>query len=1053
MKKLLTLIILLLGQGLSGQSFGQNKVHYSDFDWKFIKSPHFDIYYYDEDLELATFTAETAEIAYEQISTHLRWVLKKPVSIIIFNSHNDFQQTNITWDYMVEGIGGVTELFKNRVVLPFEGSYEQFRHVIHHELVHAMINDMVYGGSIQSIISGRQRLQIPLWANEGLAEYLSLNWDTKADMILRDIAINEYMPHVRELDYYMAYKGGQSVWKFIAETYGREKVADIFIAMKKTQNAQRGFSNALGMDFDDLTEKWHRYLKREYWPDVTGRMEIKEIAKALTDHEKKQNYFNIAPSFSPDGSQIAILSDRSGYADIYLIDALTGEENKRVVKGNRSIDYEELKWLQPGISWSPDGNRVVLASKAGQYDALNIIDVKTGKAKKIRLNLDGIFTAVWHPDGNLLAFVGNRKNASDIYLYNLTTGKVTNLTNDPFSDSEPSWSPDGTRLAFVSDRGAYLKDSTDPVSGKKFSGSMSSHDYQQNDIYVLRVEDGDIQRLTDTEYNENYPVWAHTAPTLFYTADYNGVWNLVRHDLDSNSANPISNVLTGLQQLSLSSDDHMLAFAGFSNSGWDIYTLTNPLRLDKKEIPASQYILKKNTIDDTITDLRQDKKRDQKFELENRGDYTQFIFASQYDQYNASLQENNQEEDTISKDTTRTGKDFIPQPYKTRFTLDMVSGNLSISSLFGAQGMTYFAWSDIMGDHQIQFGTEMVLTLENSDYFFSYANLKNRINYYFSAFQTADFFTTGYTGLARLRHYGVAGVGSGPVSRFMRFDLGLSYHTITYQVWEQNIYTGEFKPVYNSGFSAVLPSISWVFDNSVFGYTGPVDGMRNNISWEIAPKIPASKVQFNTLSLDFRKYYRINRNYTLAARVMAGKSMGPNPQKFFLGGLPYWLFGRGETDGKKDASQYQQVILDTDNETLLQDIYFARYATPIRGARYSERFGANTIMGNFEFRFPFINYLAVGFPFKAIFGNIRGHTFFDIGAAWDNKSEFSSKSAMQAKYGNSISSSATPTIMGFGIGMKINLGYFLLRIDTAWDVNSGGGYSRPQYYFSLGPDF
>ena len=50
---------------------------------------------------------------------------------------------------MEEGVGGVTELFKNRVVVPFEGNYKQFRHVIHHELVHAVINEMFYGGSIQ----------------------------------------------------------------------------------------------------------------------------------------------------------------------------------------------------------------------------------------------------------------------------------------------------------------------------------------------------------------------------------------------------------------------------------------------------------------------------------------------------------------------------------------------------------------------------------------------------------------------------------------------------------------------------------------------------------------------------------------------------------------------------------------------------------------------------------------------------------------------------------------------------------------------------------------
>ena len=146
---------------INGQSFGQNKIQYRDFDWSFIQTPHFDIYFYGGEQDLAEFTADISEEAYEQISIHLRWDLKRRVSIMVYNSHNEFQQTNVVAPYMSEGIGGVTELFKNRVVFPFEGNYEQFRHVIHHELVHAFINDMVYGGTMQNRVTSRTRIQVP----------------------------------------------------------------------------------------------------------------------------------------------------------------------------------------------------------------------------------------------------------------------------------------------------------------------------------------------------------------------------------------------------------------------------------------------------------------------------------------------------------------------------------------------------------------------------------------------------------------------------------------------------------------------------------------------------------------------------------------------------------------------------------------------------------------------------------------------------------------------------------------------------------------------------
>ena len=82
MKRFIFILILCTASMLSAQTFGQNKVQYRDFNWEFISSPHFDVYYYGDEIELANFTMEEANKAYEQIGKHLRWTLKKRVSII-----------------------------------------------------------------------------------------------------------------------------------------------------------------------------------------------------------------------------------------------------------------------------------------------------------------------------------------------------------------------------------------------------------------------------------------------------------------------------------------------------------------------------------------------------------------------------------------------------------------------------------------------------------------------------------------------------------------------------------------------------------------------------------------------------------------------------------------------------------------------------------------------------------------------------------------------------------------------------------------------------------
>ena len=94
-----------------GQStvFGKNKVQYTKFDWRFIQSDHFDVYFTDGGEYLAEFAAVAAESAYASISKSFRYQIVNRVPFIVYNSHNDFQQTNVVYSYLEEGIGGSLE--------------------------------------------------------------------------------------------------------------------------------------------------------------------------------------------------------------------------------------------------------------------------------------------------------------------------------------------------------------------------------------------------------------------------------------------------------------------------------------------------------------------------------------------------------------------------------------------------------------------------------------------------------------------------------------------------------------------------------------------------------------------------------------------------------------------------------------------------------------------------------------------------------------------------------------------------------------------------------
>src|SRR5690554_880809 len=307
--------------------FGKNRVQYDEFEWRVIKSKHFDIYYYSEqNYKLAEFATMSIESAYKQISEDFDHEISDRISLIVYDSHNDFSQTNVVaLPTSAEGIGEVTDKLKNRMTVPFLGDYNDFRRTLHHELVHAVFNDMFYGGTIQSILQNNIQLVFPLWFEEGLAEYSALGWDTNTDMFIRDAVINNYLPPIPYLSGYYSYRGGQSLWNFIVEEYGREKIAEILQRIKTSRSVEYGLSTSLGYNLEELSDKWEEALKKRYYPEVAERESSKNIATLLTKRGAFGTY-NTSPAISPQGDKVALITNKRGYFDVVVVSTIDGRK-------------------------------------------------------------------------------------------------------------------------------------------------------------------------------------------------------------------------------------------------------------------------------------------------------------------------------------------------------------------------------------------------------------------------------------------------------------------------------------------------------------------------------------------------------------------------------------------------------------------------------------------------------------------------------------------------------------------------------------------------------
>lgn len=1007
------ILFLLTGAGNTQETyFGKNKVQYKTFDWYFIQTENFDIYFYKDEYHLSQFAADVLEDAYLKVKEELRYDLTRRVPVIIYSSHNDFQQTNVVSDLIEEGVGGFTESLKNRVVVPFTGSYEDFRHVLHHELTHAVTFDILYGSLIGSLLSRQYLFQLPLWFAEGYAEYSSRGgWDIQADMILRDATINGYLVPLDLAGGYLVYKEGQSAIGYIVKKYGAEKLFEILNKGKIELSMDKALKSAIGLDTKGLSEDWMKFLRKEYWPEIASRPEPKDFAKQLTDHTKDGSYINERPVFSPQGDRLAIFSDRSDYTEVYIISAIDGKVIERLVKGERSGDLESLHSYVSGLSWSPDGQSLAFVSKSKGKDVLCLINVRNKKIyRKLYFNLDAMRSPSWSPDGEKIAFVGMRNGRTDIYLCDLNTKNSWKLTDDYYDDQDPNFSPDGQSIAFSSDR---------PTSSFEDSANYKHGHYH---LYLYDLELQKISPLTENQVNNTSPTWAPDGRKICFVSDRNGIYNLYVLDLDSSRTFPITNVLSGCFSPSWSKDGENIAFSSFQKGGWDIFLLKEikPISPEGDSLSKTHYLLTLKS--DTISTEPDTAPKEET--VEKKLDFTSYVFKAGQNEMD-SLAGLLGEKSLEKKDTIITrlpNGEYVQKKYKLKFSPDLIAGGLSYDTFFGLRGQSFIAISDMFGNHTFMLATDLINTIDQSNFQLFYLYMPKRINFGAGILHTKYYYIDSYDRLFSDRVYGALGYISMPLSKFNRADVDLTHISVDRKYYDP--------PYQDRSVKIFLTSFSLINDTVIWGHTGPVNGTRSLFSYEYAPYVTPRYLSYGAALMDYRIYWHFKKRYNFTFRLTGGFSHGEDKKKFFLGGISNWI---GPSLGTEDIYG-------------INELYFGNVITPLRGYKYFDVEGTKFFLTNLELRYPFVEHFEMRFPLPLSIHYINGAFFYDMGAAWDENKMFKGGTTEEGSKLKDIKA-------GFGFGARANLGFFVLRYDAAWSTNFDSVSPKPRHYLSLGAEF
>ncbi|MCU0619971.1 MAG: hypothetical protein MUC69_00545 [Gemmatimonadales bacterium] len=1038
--------------------FGQNKVQYTSFDFEVVQTDHFDVHFYASERVAALAAARMAERSYARLSRLIGHRFTERKIIILYASPTDFGQTNTT--DIGEGTQGVTDFFRQRNVLYLQGAGAETEHVLAHEMVHQFQFDVFSRGRAGANVQLFAAVAPPLWFMEGMAEYLSIGPVTpETAMWLRDAVYENKLPTIDQMAYdyrIFPYRFGHALWSYIGERWGDEAVGAI-LKGSTTGGIDAAIRRTLGLSTAQLSEQWRDHVIRTYLPDVGERVAASQFATVAVDQKRSGGRLHIAPALSPDGTLVAFFSERDGWSvDMFLADVATGEIERRLLKPTWSSNYETFRFLNSKASWSPDGRYLAVSGRRGKYDDIVILEPRRNKTvRRIAVKLDGMTTPSWSPDGRRLVFTGYRGGLSDLYVVDADGGNLRQLTNDAYADLHPSWSPDGSRVAFVTDRGPETN-----LQELRFGNYRIA-------LFDLASGEQRVLEHMDTGKNIN-PQWAPDGRSLAFVSDRSGVSDIFLYDFADEEIYQLTNMLTGSAGftplspvMSWAHQVDRLAFMYYEQGAYDIYVLDDPRKLKGapyREVrggaPGRQIVQQATPRRDTsalgpevgqggsIYRGREGFRRADS--LQARPDSARVAAPPPISVValldSATLALPDTSEFTFTEYRRRYSPDFVARP-QIGFVRDAF-GN-------GVYGSTAIALSDVLGNTQMSFALAINGRINEGYVQASYADFSSRLSWAVGVNQVPYFFALPTTvvedvqpGINELRTntrrlvYRQAQASSWyPLSRFQRLEGSLTAGWVDDDIVsviepfdaETGFFVGEpqVETTFSSGVIIGQPNLAYVFDNTIFGYTGPYRGNR----FRVSAGITFGGWNYSQFLADFRRYQSVVGPITFASRLLYYGRMGRDADQFsvFIG-IPDIV--RGHTSGSYNRDECTLGGVATSQGTC---------------AALDRLVGEQIAVGNFELRFPLLSpqfrWVPAGFP------PIEGTVFYDIGMAWTR--------------GNNLSWTLDPRdpnpnnrapIMAWGVGARMNLfGLMLLRLDWAFPLNRPGTNSLVT--LSLGPTF
>lgn len=1075
--------------------YGKNRIQYKQFNWRYIESPHFEVYFYDGGFTVSKLTAEYVESEFKRITELVGFSPYYKTKLLIYNSIQDLQQSNIGIYYQGYKASGQTRFVRPEVEIAFNGNKSDYYKELTHGISDAFIFEMMYGGSLKDMLKNSYLLNLPDWFMTGASLYIAEGWSKEMDDYVRDfLSKNKKLPKIRYLEGKEAIRIGQSIWNYMAEKYGKANVSSVLNLTRIVRDEKVSIENTLGISYEDFIADWEKFYRSQLENLDNNYTDI-DPENILLKNRKRRIYNKI--KLTPDGIWAAYTENDQGKYKVKVKNMITGK-TKVILKGGYRVVNQQIDFDTPLVGWANNKELVIFSQKKGKnkmwiYDTSKpgLWDMFRYIKKKVEFQFEHINDFNVSPDGRKLVLSAERRGQSDIFIHDIKRRRTWQITKDLFDDSSPSFMSNSQDIIFSSNR---TNDSTKIIEAdqKDISDNFNIFLYKKDSPEVL-------QKLTNNIGEDSHPL-AIDDENLTFLSSQKGITELYHYNIKDSTYKQLTDFKYSLKEYFVQGDKvaYILFENGRENIYYDDFTL--------KPAPFTAKTHRQSIMDARmLQEIKRKKEREEqeKKALEERNrlaeeqkkkEEQEKLEGKEKEELVPKLEDEDPEEEEIDTDNYKFDtfspnkrKNFLtrykaklqakeeavgrqrlfsrPVEYKNRFSVEEFVSTLKVDPLRGTGLLFEPRMTDILENHKINAGLFGDLNLTESSFYMEYEYLPKRFDYRLR-FERNTLDLSANVGHKYSLNMLEASI-SYPMSIRSRVTIA-PFFANTRVVSFYNTAGGH--PVPDLTKMYVGLNAEYVFDNSFVIGKNMIQGTRAKARLEHYTGITDNTLGFGNFSIDVRHYQPIIRALTLATRVSYGSFFGESPKSYMLGGVDNWLFNSFDGDPRGVSEDF--VANDPDG---LTDLMFMKFATPMRGFKYNALPGGswesmkddegrykaeNVILFNAEFRLSVIKLFTKKIVKSNFIRNLQLTTFLDAGTAWTGLSPFHEDNTLnqktiepQGNFSGNYKTFEEPFILGHGFGVRTMLLGYYLKLDVSWPIENGFRSSDEIWQLSLGHDF